>query len=346
MDDAERCHICCEVLRLENVAIAVLPCGHKFHASCALQHSLLAADGDVGFCSQCCESAVTECDSIATIEQDHSEQKPAKLVYDNTLHAAGLVKGAKYMMAWQGETYSVVEVASQPLRGRADRVNLRLINMRIVASRQDMDHVSVSIDDAKSSLTPVDETNVNRVFETVCADANILRLFDADANSLVGRLVRRQARPKAKYAMLVVSGAADDGTHRAVTPTRCEDARAWRRAGATVGTDWASADAISARAKVRITLYFGKPRVITRSERTARRHVRRCDAFLSPRQRREGVAARILPSRAHTQGAGGSGQMEDQMSDVDVVVGRGAQHRILRRRGRAASYPEASRPAR
>ena len=110
------------------------------------------------------------------------------------------------MMEWQGETYSVVEVAPQPLHGRADRVNLRLINMRIVASRQDLDHVSVSIEDAKSSLTPVDETNVNRVFETVCADANILRLFDADANSLVGRLVRRQARPKAKYAMLVEDG--------------------------------------------------------------------------------------------------------------------------------------------
>ena len=78
--------------------------------------------------------------------------------------------------------------------------------MGIVASRQDSDHVSVSVEDAKSSLTPVDETNVNRVFETVCADANILRLFDADANSLVGRLVRRQARPKAKYAMLVEDG--------------------------------------------------------------------------------------------------------------------------------------------
>ena len=71
-----------------------------------------------------------------------------------------------------------------------------------------------------------------------------------------------QNHPTPKYATLVVLGAADDGTHRAVTPTRCEDARAWRRAGATVGTDWASADAIiSARAKVmRITLYFGKPR--------------------------------------------------------------------------------------
>ena len=206
MDDVERCHICCEQLRLENVAIAILPCGHKFHAGCALQHSLLAPDGEPGFCSQCCESAVTECDSIATVEQDHSEQKPAKLLYDDTLHAAGLVKGAKYMMEWQGETYSVVEVAPQPFQGRADRVNLRLINMRIVASRQDLDHVSVSIDDAKSSLTPVDATNVNRVFETVCADANILRLFDADANSLVGRLVRRQARPKAKYAMLVEDG--------------------------------------------------------------------------------------------------------------------------------------------
>jgi len=67
-----------------------------------------------------------------------------------------------------------------------------------------------------------------------------------------------QNHPTPKYATLVVLGAADDGTHRAVTPTRCEDARAWRRAGATVGTDWASADAIiSARAKVRIT--FGKP---------------------------------------------------------------------------------------
>ena len=203
MDDAERCTICCEQLRLENVAIAVLPCGHKFHASCALQHSLLAPDGECGFCSQCCESAAT---SIATVEQDHSEQKPAKLVYDDTLHAAGLVKGAKYMMAWQGETYSVVEVAPQPLHGRTDRVSLRIINMGIVASRQDLDHVSVSIVDAKSSLTPVDATNVNRVFEAVCADANILRLFDADANSLVGRLVRRQARPKAKYAMLVEDG--------------------------------------------------------------------------------------------------------------------------------------------
>ena len=70
-----------------------------------------------------------------------------------------------------------------------------------------------------------------------------------------------QNHPTPKYATLVVSGVVlDDGTHRAVTPTRCEDARAWRRAGATVGTDWASADAISARAKVRITLYFGKPR--------------------------------------------------------------------------------------
>ena len=206
MDDAERCTICCEQLRLENVAIAILPCGHKFHASCALQHSLLAPDGECGFCSQCCESAVTECDSIATVEQDRSEQKPAKLVYDDSLHAAGLVKGAKYMMEWQGETYSVVEVAPQPFQGRADRVNLRLINMRIVASRQDLDHVSVSVEDAKSSLTPVDATNVNRVFETVCSDANILRLFDADANSLVGRLVRRQARPKAKYAMLVEDG--------------------------------------------------------------------------------------------------------------------------------------------
>ena len=209
MDDAERCHICCEQLRHENVAIAVLPCGHKFHASCALQHSLLRPDGECGFCSQCCES---ECDSVATVEQDHSEQKPAKLLYDDTLHAAGLVKGAKYMMEWQGETYSVVEVAPQPLHGRADRVNLRLINMRIVASRQDLDHVSVSIEDAKSSLTPVYETNVNRVFETVCADANILRLFDADANSLVGRLVRRQARPKATYAMLV-----EDGTREMLT---------------------------------------------------------------------------------------------------------------------------------
>ena len=66
-----------------------------------------------------------------------------------------------------------------------------------------------------------------------------------------------QNHPTPKYATLVVSGAADDGTHRAVTPTRCEDARR-RRAGVTVGTDAASADAIiSARAKVRIT--FGKP---------------------------------------------------------------------------------------
>ena len=63
-----------------------------------------------------------------------------------------------------------------------------------------------------------------------------------------------QNHPTPKYATLVVSGVVlDDGTHRAVTPTRCEDARAWRRAGATVGTDAASADAISARAKVRIT---------------------------------------------------------------------------------------------
>ena len=220
MDDAERCTICCEVLRLENVAIAVLPCGHKFHASCALQHSLLAPDGECGFCSQCCESA---CDSVVTVEQN----QPAKLVYDDSLHAAGLVKGAKYMMEWQGETYSVVEVAPQPLHGRADRVNLRLINMRIVASRQDLDHVSVSVEDAKSSLTPVDATNVNRVFETVCADANILRLFDADANSLVGRLVRRQARPKAKYAMLV-----EDGT-REMLATELIAANGKRRRAAT-----------------------------------------------------------------------------------------------------------------
>ena len=53
-----------------------------------------------------------------------------------------------------------------------------------------------------------------------------------------------QNHPTPKYATLVVSGVVlDDGTHRAVTPTRCEDARAWRRAGATVGTDAASADA-------------------------------------------------------------------------------------------------------
>ena len=67
-----------------------------------------------------------------------------------------------------------------------------------------------------------------------------------------------QNHPTPKYATLVVSGVVlDDGTHRAVTPTRCEDARR-RRAGATVGTDAASADAIiSARAKVRIT--FGEP---------------------------------------------------------------------------------------
>ena len=70
-----------------------------------------------------------------------------------------------------------------------------------------------------------------------------------------------QNHPTPKYATLVVSGAADDGTHRAVTPTRCEDARAWRRAGATVGTDWASADAIiSARAKVMRRITLGKPR--------------------------------------------------------------------------------------
>ena len=116
------------------------------------------------------------------------------------------------MMTWQGETYSVVEVAPQPLHGRTDRVSLRIINMGIVVSRQDSDHVSVSVEDAKSSLTPVDATNVNRVIEMVCADANILRLFDADANSLVGRLVRRQARPKATYAMLV-----EDGTREMLT---------------------------------------------------------------------------------------------------------------------------------